>query len=145
MSERLKMRTLARRAALACCLVVVAGYLSNVVTRPYCERDAMRGILAEMAGGQPVSVPIYVLPETAGRSERALAGLDVATIRCQKTGRDFDCFPWASVETSIAVPFLLVVRSEHVLFTTSGGGNQKTVLALFGARMTVRERGMWVA
>ena len=141
----LTMTPLAKHSALALGLVIGVGYLSNIVTRPLCEREAMQDIVREMAGDEPMPVPVYVLPETARRSERALAALGVPTIRCQKAEGNFDCFPWASVHTTIAVPFILVERSEHVLFTTSGGGSERIVLGVFGAGLTLARHGSWTA
>ena len=134
--------------ALITTLVIGAGYLSNLVTRPWCERDLMRAAVQDMGGGERMPVTVYVLPATAVRSENALRHLGVSTVRCiqSETGPGpFTCFPWAGVASHIGIPFVVVVRWEYVAFPTSGHGNVTTFVCLFGLRVPVSERGIWVA
>ena len=100
-----------------------------------------------MGAGKPLPVPVFVLEESAVRSERALRRLGVATVPCHAdaAGASFTCFPWAGVKSSIVMPYVVVVDWEYVAFPTSGHGNRTTYLALFGVRLPLQERGMWVA
>jgi hypothetical protein len=138
---------LARRVGALVVLVVASGYVSNVVTRPLCERDLMRAAVHDMGAGESLPVPVFVLADTAARSERALRGLGVSTVPCRADAADvaFNCFPWAGVKSSIVTPFVVTVEWEYVAFPTSGHGNRTTFLALFGFRLCLREQGMWVA
>lgn len=129
-------------------LFIGVGYLSNLVTRPWCERDLMQAAVQDMSGGQPMPVPVYVLPESAVRSENALRRLGVSTVRCtlpEKGTTLFNCFPWAGVVSSITIPYVVVVRWEYVAFPTSGQGRITTFFCVFGLRATVSERSMWVS
>jgi hypothetical protein len=136
------------RAFGALVLLAALGHLSNIVSRPWCERALMREAVRDMGDGRPLEVPVYVLPGDAARSERALHRLGVATVRCTNDGSGatpFDCFPWASVSSRIAIPFVVIVRWEYVAFPTSGHGTMTTFVCLFGLRTRIRERGLWVA
>jgi hypothetical protein len=147
---RARIKAAVARSALMATLVLGTGYLSNLVTRPWCERDLMRAAVHDMSGGRPmpVPVPVYVLPETATRSEVALRRLGVSTVRCTRAQGDpgsFDCFPWAGVASRIRVPYIVVVRWEYVAFPTSGHGKVTTFFCLFGLRIPVAESGIWIA
>jgi hypothetical protein len=145
---RASIASAARQTALVAGLFVGAGYLSNLVSRPWCERDLMHAAVLDMGGGEPMPVPVFVLPDTASRSERALRGLGVSTVRCTHTEGGpgtFTCFPWAGVASRIATPYIVVVRWEYVAFPTSGHGNETTFVCLFGLRVPVSERGLWVS
>ena len=129
-------------------LFVGVGYLSNLVSRPWCEWDLMRAAVLDMSGGDSMPVPVFVLADTAARSERALRGLGVSTVHCSRRESDpepFNCFPWAGVASRIGIPYIVVVRWEDVAFPTSGHGNETTFVCLFGLRVPVSEQGLWVS
>jgi hypothetical protein len=129
-------------------LVTAAGFVSNVVSRPWCERALMQEALQNMGGGHPLAMPVYVLPDDGPRSERALHRLGVATVRCTNDlsgATPFDCFPWASVSSRIVIPFVVIVRWEYVAFPTSGHGTETAFVCLFGLRVRLRDRGLWVS
>jgi hypothetical protein len=145
---RVSIKSAARRTALVVGLFVGAGYLSNLVSRPWCERDLMRAAVLDMGSGKPMPLPVFVFPETEARSERALRDLGVSTVRCSHRADGpvlFACFPWAGVESRIAIPYIVVVRWEYVAFPTSGHGRVTTFVCLFGLRVRVSERGLWVS
>lgn len=128
-------------------LVAALGYVSNLITRPLCERDLMRAAIHDMGAGKPMPVAVFVLEESAVRSERALRRVGVNTVPCPADAKaaSFICLPWAGVKSSIVMPYVVVVEWEYVAFPTSGRGNRTTYLALFGVRLPLGERGMWVA
>lgn len=86
--------------------MVGAGYVSNLVTRPWCERDLMQAAVLDMSGGNAGPVPLYVLPDTAARTERALRRLGVSTARCNPS-----VHPWRTFRDADWQPN--IVRSEH--------------------------------
>ena len=93
-------RVWVKRALVMAALAIGAGYLSNLTTRPWCERDLMRAAIQQMAGGMPIPTPVYVLPESSGtiREGATPAGShDVTMYVATGSGERFGCFPWAGV------------------------------------------------
>jgi hypothetical protein len=141
-------RVLARATGLAGALVLT-GYVSNVATRSACEDDLMAGIDRSTRGELRLGL-VYTLPvpEAGAHSAEILQRAGFAARPCALPAdpeRLHGCFPWVSVQSSIVVPYLVVVRSEYVLFPTSGHGFETTFVTLFGMRWRVAERGLWVS
>jgi hypothetical protein len=141
------MRKHLSRVAMALGIFIVVGYASNLVSRPFCELDEMKQLLWVMNGNEPMPVPVYVMRETAVRSARALQRAGAHSRPCTKADSpsDFDCFPWASLDSTVVVPYVVVVTAESVAGPLSGGGHRTTSLCFFGARVRLAEHWMWAA
>src|SRR5262245_39553563 len=126
---------------------ILAGYASSLITAGRCELDAANTVARELG-----TRAVFVLAPDASwpsaryvGSESILRRAGFTVRRCETSGTEFNCFPWAGVaRAEVRYPFLVNVRWGFVGAPTSGRGTRSRYAALFGLVIHVADFGGWV-
>jgi len=143
---------IAQRFGLLLALTVTVGFISSFVSRGNCEAHAAGEIAQGLRASLGVSDRrVYVLPDDGDPavrypgSEQILRRNGFTITRCQLSGQQFDCFPWAGVaDAKVVGPFLVDVSYGFVAAPLSGYGTRMVYCAFFGLVFPVHELGGWV-
>jgi hypothetical protein len=123
-----------------------SGYASSYVSARRCETTTANRVARELG-----TRDVFVLPDddslldnypgTPAILERAGFRLR----RCESSGDQFDCFPWAGVtHAEVVGPFIVDVKWGYVAAPLSGLGVRTRYLTMFGIVIPVFDRSSWV-
>jgi hypothetical protein len=131
------------KAVVAIVALAVVGCFSSLANRAKCEAHGMGEIVeaVSLPSGQKESV--FLLPNHGQRSEAALKNAGLSVRECVATKENFDCFPWANVD-SVVLPFIVAAKWECVAAPLSGQGDSALFFCLFGLSWQIQEQSLWV-
>ena len=141
-------RALAKKLLLLIVVLILLGYISDLISARICERRIARRIAFDIYKGQEFFI-LRPKPDDlirlSGESLKIFQSVGAHAHAYTQGTTTFDGFPWGDVHrATIRFPFIVSVHWGYVEAPLSGEGGSQMFLCLFGIAIPLFDSGGWV-